>query len=85
MLVVLLMIVLAFCANINYMYEQLFNSFLEEVCGLCDGQCFFFLQVAILNANYMAARLGGHYDVLFRGTQGKQNGGSVTVDMFSIL
>ena len=31
----------------------------------------FFLQVAILNANYMAARLGGHYDVLFRGTQGK--------------
>jgi len=27
-------------------------------------------QVAILNANYMAARLGGHYKVLFTGTSG---------------
>jgi glycine dehydrogenase len=28
-------------------------------------------QVAILNANYMAARLEGHYSVLFRGTRGR--------------
>ena len=28
-------------------------------------------QVAILNANYMAARLGDHYDVLFRGENGR--------------
>lgn len=34
-----------------------------------DRHCY--LQVAILNANYMAARLDGHYVVLFRGTQGK--------------
>ncbi|MBX3382345.1 MAG: aminomethyl-transferring glycine dehydrogenase [Phycisphaeraceae bacterium] len=28
-------------------------------------------QVAILNANYMAARLEGHYNVLYKGTQGR--------------
>jgi len=28
-------------------------------------------QIAILNANYMAARLEGHYDVLFRGETGR--------------
>jgi glycine dehydrogenase len=28
-------------------------------------------QVAILNANYMASRLGGHYKVLFRGKRGR--------------
>ena len=33
-----------------------------------------FLQVAILNANYMAARLGKHYKILFRGTHGKWEG-----------
>jgi glycine dehydrogenase len=27
-------------------------------------------EVAILNANYMAKRLGGHYDVLFKGANG---------------
>ena len=27
-------------------------------------------QTAILNANYMAKRLDGHYDVLYRGTNG---------------
>ena len=82
MLVVLLMIVLAFCANINYSY---LTAFWKRSVGYVMVSVLFFLQVAILNANYMAARLGGHYDVLFRGTQGKQNGGSVTVDMFSIL
>lgn len=30
-----------------------------------------FLQIAILNANYMAARLRDHYDVLFIGDDGK--------------
>lgn len=27
-------------------------------------------EVAILNANYMAKRLEGHYKILFRGTKG---------------
>ena len=30
-----------------------------------------FPQIAILNANYMAARLRDHYDVLFIGDDGK--------------
>ena len=29
------------------------------------------LQIAIVNANYMAARLKEHYDILFRGSNGK--------------
>ena len=30
--------------------------------------------MAILNANYMAARLEDHYKVLFRGANGKKEG-----------
>ena len=41
-------------------------------CSLCVCNVIYyhFLQVAILNANYMAARLQDHYKVLFRGTRG---------------
>ena len=28
-------------------------------------------QIAILNANYIAARLSGHYEVLYRGRNGR--------------
>ena len=33
------------------------------------------LQVAVLNANYMAARLQDHYKVLFKGAHGKKGRG----------
>ena len=36
--------------------------------------CLLELQVAILNANYMAARLQDHYKVLFKGAHGKRGG-----------
>lgn len=32
--------------------------------------CIFHLQIAILNANYMVARLKDHYKILFTGSQG---------------
>ena len=47
--------------------------------GCCSWSCFWFLalspffyvsQLAILNANYMAAKLDGHFNVLYRGREG---------------
>lgn len=32
-------------------------------------------EVAILNANYMAKRLEGHYKILFRGRKGRESSG----------
>ncbi len=38
--------------------------------GVCVVGCWV-LQTAILNANYMAKRLDGHYNVVFRGKKGQ--------------
>ena len=44
----------------DYVYSSPYKSLLR-----------LFPQIAILNANYMAARLRDHYDVLFIGDNGK--------------
>lgn len=38
-------------------------------------------EVAILNANYMAKRLEGHYKILFRGRKGKATESIVSISI----
>lgn len=40
-------------------------------------------EVAILNANYMAKRLEGHYKILFRGRKGSESSGVLSIFIHS--